>query len=114
MMTRFMLSVLGASAVWCVLLSHSAEAAQSCDAWIGQTVTLVGNVHWNDYDAGKNRYSISLQDACSGLVDISGSGALPCPKSRAIAVTGRLQEMSDDVFAIGDYVISDPVRVECR
>ena len=81
---------------------------------VGRTVTLVGNVHWNDYDAGKNRYSISLQDACSGLVDISGSGALPCPKSRAVAVTGRLQDMSDELFGVGDYVISDPVRVECR
>jgi hypothetical protein len=113
-MTRSALSVLGASAVGCVLVGHSAEAAQSCDRWVGRTVTLVGNVHWNDYDAGKNRYSIYLEDACSGLVDISGPGPLPCLKSRAVAVTGRLQGMPDDVFAIGDYVIANPARVECR
>jgi hypothetical protein len=114
-MTRFRFSALGASAVGCVLLGHSAEAAQSCDPWVGRTVTLVGKVHWNDYDASKNRYTIYLQDACSGLVDVSGPGALPCAKSAAVAVTGRLQGISDDVFlAIGDYVISNPVRVECR
>ncbi|HKX10347.1 MAG TPA: hypothetical protein VJN67_19265 [Stellaceae bacterium] len=115
MRQRLLLIALGTACAAGMLGPRPAEAAQACGPWVGRTVTLAGRVHWNDYDAAKNRYSIVLQDACDGLVNISGAGALPCRTSPAVAVTGRLEAAPEDAILLeGDYLMVNPARVDCR
>ncbi|HKF70481.1 MAG TPA: hypothetical protein VKB68_01925 [Stellaceae bacterium] len=114
-MRRLSLIALGAICATATLAPRPADAAQACDQWVGRYVTLTGTVHWRNFDPDKFEYSIVLQGACASLVNIYGSGALPCPNSRSITVIGLLEEASEDAILLaGEYVIFDPERVECR